>query len=238
MSDANTTTSGVASPANSLVAVAVAASALWLVVEFVLRRELAAPIGDLLGSAADGYVAALALATVGGAAMAAAIGYRGGVAVADWDLSLSRRGVLEGVGAVVAYYALLFAAAIVATVAFGFDPNAATTGGGVDAPTVTLVALFVANGVLGPIAEEVAWRGVVQTALTEAVGVAAGVAVTAIAFAAKHLLVDLAAPPLRVASLVFLAFAFGVLRHRNGTGSAIVAHVLANTTATALLILG
>jgi membrane protease YdiL (CAAX protease family) len=236
MSDANTTTSGVASPVNSLVAVAAAASALWVVVEFALRRGLAAPIGDLLGSSAGGYVAALALATVCGAAIAAAIGYRGGVTLADWDLSLSGRGVLEGVGAVVAYYAFLFAAAIVATVAFGLDPNAATTGG-VDGPTWTLVALFVANGVLGPIAEEVAWRGVVQTALTEAVGVAVGVGVTAIAFAAKHLVVDLAAPPLRVASLVFLAFAFGVLRHRNGTGSAIVAHVLANTTATALLVL-
>ncbi|NHN43312.1 CPBP family intramembrane metalloprotease [Halorubellus sp. JP-L1] len=237
MSDAHTTASGVASLASSLVAVAAGASVLWVVVEFAIRRGLTAPIGDALGTTAAGSAVTLALTGVVLAPTIAYLGTRVDVHPADWGLSLSVRGVLEGVGAVVAYYAFVVTASVVAVAAFGVDPAAGTSGFGFDGPTWALAALLVANGVLAPIAEEVAWRGVVQTALTEAVGVAAAIAVTAVVFAAKHVVVDFAAPPLRVASLVFLAVAFGVLRHRNGTGSAIVAHVLANTTATVGLLL-
>lgn len=238
MSDAHTTTSGVASPADSLVAVAALASVLWVGVEFAFRRGLSEPIGSLLGSQPGGLVATLALTGIVLAPAVALLGARVDVTPADWGLSPSTRGVLAGIGAVVAYYAFAAAALTVYASVFGGEPGGSMADlGFAGAGTGALVALVVVNGVLAPIAEEVAWRGVIQTALVNALGTAAGIAITAALFVAKHVVVDLGAPPLRLASLAFLAIAFGVLRHRHGTASSTVAHVLANTTATATIVL-
>lgn len=238
MTDAHTTSSGVVSPPNSLVAVAATASALWVVVEFAIRRGLTVPIGDVLESGALGFVATLALTAVVLAPAVALLGTRAGISPSDWELSFSTRGALEAVGATLAYYVFVAAAAVVLAAVFGAEQSSGQGGLGFDdAPTLAVVGFVVANGVLVPIAEEIAWRGVVQTALANALGVTAGVAITAALFVAKHVVVDLGATPIRLASLLFLAFAFGVLRHRHGTGSATVAHVLANTTATLALVL-
>jgi membrane protease YdiL (CAAX protease family) len=238
MTDAHTTSSGVASPANSLVAVAATASTLWVVVEFAVRRGLTAPIGAVLESSALGYVTTLALTAIVLAPTIALFGTRAGISPGDWELPFSVRGALEAVGATLAYYVFVVVAAVVLVAVFGAEQSSAQSGiGFADASTLAVVGFVVANGVFVPIAEEIAWRGVVQTALTNALGVAAGIAITAVAFVAKHVVVDLGATPIRLASLLFLAFAFGILRHRHGTGSATVAHVLANTTATLSLVL-
>lgn len=237
MTDAHTTTSGVASPADSLAVVAALASALWVAGEFAIRRGLTPPLADPLGSPGVASIVTLALTGVVLAPLVAVLGTRAGVDPADWELSLSKRGAVAGVATVPAYYLFVVAAGAVAAAVFGIDPAAGTQGfWAAELSTGALLALVAVNGVLGPIAEEVAWRGVVQTALDDAVGALGAIALTAVVFAAKHVVVDLAAPPMRVASLVFLAVAFGVLRHRYGTGSAMVAHVLANTTATAALL--
>ena len=237
MSDAHTTTSGVASPANSLVAVAAAASVLWIVGEFAIRRGLTRPLADLFGSPGVASIVTLAVTGVVLAPLVAVLGTRVGIDPADWELSLSKRGVVAGVATLPAYYVFIIAASAVAAAVFGIDPAASTRGfWAAELSTGALLALVAVNGFLTPIAEEVAWRGVVQTALTDAFGALAAIALTAVVFAAKHVIVDLGAPPMRLATLLFLAVAFGVLRHRYGTGSAMVAHVLANTTATAALL--
>lgn len=237
MTDAHTTSSGVASPARSLVAVAATASVLWVVVEFVVRRGLTAPLGDVLGANTAGFAATLALTGLVLAPTIAYLGTRVDVTSADWEASLSARGALEAVGVVVAYYLAVALASAVAASVFGVDPSAGATGLGFDGPTWALVAVVLANGVIAPIAEEVAWRGVVQTTLVDALGAAAGVAITAVLFVAKHVVVDLGAGPLRLFSLVVLAIGWGALRHRHGTGASTLSHVLANTTATLPLVL-
>ena len=237
MTDAHTTTSGVASPANSLAAVAALASALWVGGEFALRQGLTRPLADLLGSGGVAAIVTLALTGLVLAPLVAVLGTRVGIDPADWELSLSKRGVVAAVATLPAYYVFIIAAGAVAAAVFGIDPAAGTPGfWAAELSTGALLALVAVNGVLGPIAEEIAWRGVVQTVLTDAFGALAGIALTAVVFAAKHVVVDLGATPMRVASLLFLAFAWGILRHRYGTGSAMVAHVLANTTATASLL--
>lgn len=56
---------------------------------------------------------------------------------------------------------------------------------------------------------------------------------TATAFVLKHLVVDLAAPPLRVTALFVFAVLFCVIRARYGTASSTVAHLVVNGLATA-----
>lgn len=65
----------------------------------------------------------------------------------------------------------------------------------------------------------------------ESYGTYAGVTITAIAFVLKHLIVDAAAPFLRVVSLLLLAFLLCGLRARYGTASSTVAHIAANSIA-------
>jgi membrane protease YdiL (CAAX protease family) len=78
---------------------------------------------------------------------------------------------------------------------------------------------------------------VIQTALADAYGTWLAVLVTAAAFVAKHLVVDLAAPLFRVTSLVIMATILCGLRARYGTTSSTVAHLLANGVFTGLVFL-
>lgn len=238
MTDAHTTTSGVASPANSLAAVAALGSLLWVVGEFAIRRGLTPPIGDGVGSPGSGFLATLALTGAVLGPAVAVLGTRVGISPRDWDLSLTRGGVLAVVGVVVAYYAVIAVASFVYVSVLGGDLSGAGLAGAFDGvQSWVLVGFVLANGVLAPVAEEVAWRGVVQTALVDAYGATVGIAVAAAVFAAKHVVVDLGAGPMRATTLIFLALAFGVLRHRYGTSSSIVAHVLANSSASVLFVL-
>ena len=77
----------------------------------------------------------------------------------------------------------------------------------------------------------------IQTALTESYGTYVAIVVTALAFVAKHLIVDLAVVPIRLGSLLILAFILCGLRARYGTASSTVAHLGMNMIATGLLVL-
>ncbi|MFB6177128.1 MAG: type II CAAX prenyl endopeptidase Rce1 family protein [Halobaculum sp.] len=87
-----------------------------------------------------------------------------------------------------------------------------------------------------PISEEIAFRGVIQTALTDRFSAGVGIGVTAVVFVGKHLLVDSVLIPTRVVALVILAVVLGLLRARYGTGSSVVAHVVANAVGTAFVV--
>ncbi len=93
-----------------------------------------------------------------------------------------------------------------------------------------VLALLPANGVLGPVVEELAWRGYIQTCLIQGWGPRTGIAVTALLFALKHTIVDLSF--YRIISLVVGGFVYGIVGYRWGTSASTVVHVLGNTEAT------
>ncbi|ESP87280.1 CPBP family intramembrane glutamic endopeptidase [Candidatus Halobonum tyrrellensis] len=221
-----------------LPAVAAGAMLLWVLAEFALRRGLAyallAPkLGTSLG--ADAVVMVVGFPLI--AAAVALLGRRAGVDPADWDYRLSRRAVGTGVAGFVAYVAVAAAALFAASLA-GSQPSSGLAGGsgGAGLPAWVVALFLLGNGVVVPVAEELAWRGVIQTALTDAYGTSVAVSVTAVGFVAKHLVVDLAAMPFRVFSLAVLAVVFCALRARYGTTSSTVAHVLVNLLSTASLL--
>ncbi|WP_435125198.1 CPBP family glutamic-type intramembrane protease [Halobaculum sp. D14] len=223
------------------VAAALAVAA-WVLLEVAFRHGVAAVLADPLGTALGADMAATLLFLPVAAFVVTELGAAAGVGRADWDYDVSLRPLVAGVGGTVLFFALYLAALAGLVAALGAPQSAGLGGGGAGgtgAPTWAL-ALFVAvNGVAVPVAEELAWRGVVQTALTERLGVAAAVAVTAVAFVLKHLVVD--APVLlgasalvvgtRLASLVLLSAVLCLLRARYGTASSTVAHVCMNVPA-------
>lgn len=238
MSDSRTSSGYPASFESNLPAFAAGAMALWVVLEFAIRRGLGPRLADPLGSGVG--AAALMLAVgfpviAGGVAWA---GLRAGITPGDWDYDVSVRSVGMGLAGVVAFFVVYAAVTTVYTSVLGVEPSvdASSLGFG-GAPAWALALFLVGNGIVVPIAEELAWRGVVQTALAEAYGVSLAVGVTTVAFVLKHLVVDLSAPLFRVTSLLLLSFVFCALRARYGTASSTVAHLAANFTATASLVL-
>lgn len=220
-----------------LPAVAAGAMALWIIVELTVRRGLSSVLAGPLGSAtgADMLLGLLWLPAI--AVVFARIGSRVGIDRDDWDYDVSVGTAAAGTGGVVAFFVLYFAVLIVLTAGFGLDPqslvDSTTTG---TPPTWALALLLFVNGVVVPIVEEFAWRGVVQTALTRAYGSLAAIGITAVAFVAKHVVVDMTLSPFRVAPLLVLAFVLCGLRDRYGTASSTVTHLVVNLVSTAALV--
>lgn len=226
------------SPERSLPAVAAAAMVAWTALEFAFRRGLAPHLTDPLGSGVGAAALMLAGAVPLTAAVVAWLGTRAGVEPADWDYDLSLRTAAAGLGGVVAFLLVFDGITFVYTAVLGLerslDASALGLGG---APTWALALFFVGNALVVPVAEELAWRGVIQTAIAESYGTPVAVGATALAFVAKHLVVDLAAPLFRVTSLLVLALVFCGLRARYGTTSSTVAHLVVNVLSTAPLVL-
>jgi membrane protease YdiL (CAAX protease family) len=94
---------------------------------------------------------------------------------------------------------------------------------------LSIAALLLVNGLVIPIAEERLWRG-------------PALLVTAVLFSAKHAIVD--ASPGRLIALMAGGLVLGYVAHRAGQGdggrngwqTAAVAHILANTVATGILL--
>lgn len=223
----------------TLVALAAAGILAWVVLEFALRRGVGPSVAEFIGSAvgAEGAIFALGFPAV--AALIAWLGTRSGLRRTDWDYDLGLRPLAAGLGGVVAYWAVYLAAVLALATILDVDLAAlgSASGGAAAIPTWAIALYLVGNGVVVPIAEELAWRGVIQTALTESYGHYVAIVVTALAFVGKHLVVDLAANPFRVVSLLVLAVTLCGLRARWGTASSTVAHIGMNLLATASLIL-
>jgi len=220
----------------SLALFAGSAMLVWVVVEFLLRRVgvslLAGPLGSPRG-------ADMLLVLVGFPLVALGIatwGRRVGVGPADWDYDVSLRSLGAGVGGLVVYFVCLAAFVVAYTALVGSPTPSVGSIVSSGAKPWVLVVLFVANGVVGPLSEELAWRGVIQTALTRESGALVGVLVTAAAFVLKHVIVDEGEPVTRLASLVVIALVLGGLRARYGTASSSVAHVGGNLVATAMVV--
>lgn len=217
---------------------AVAAIGFWIVSEFIFRRGVVPLLSDVIHTSFGADAGAM---TVGFPLIAVLIawwGLRVGIKRSDWDYSVSLKTIGAGVGGFAAYLVLYAAITALYSLVLGIQPSVSATGFGLSkSPTWAIVLLVVANGIIVPITEELAWRGVIQTALTKSYGTYAAIGITAIAFVLKHIFVDLSAPIFRVTSLVLLAFLLCSLRARYGTTSSTVAHLLANGFSTVALVL-
>jgi len=135
----------------------------------VLRRGLVPRLGDALGSdlGADAVVMVVGVPVV--AVLVAWLGWRAGVGRADWECRVTLRTVGAGLDGIGAYFVVYLAIAMVLVAVLDADPGLGATGGSGSAVPAWAVALFVlGNGVLVPIAEELARRGVIQTGLRAA----------------------------------------------------------------------
>jgi len=233
------TVSSVLSAVQSLARFAAAAILVWVIGEVLLRRGGVRVLGETVGSArgADVLLVGIGfpLLTYG----IARWGTEVGIEPSDWEYGVSVRSVGLGLVGVLAYFLLIGAIGAVYTQVLGTPQSSAASATLVENVTGSLwiaVGFFLVNGIVGPVAEELAWRGVIQTALMESYGVYAGGAITALAFVLKHLIVNTAAPFLRVVSLLILAFLFSGLRARYGTASSTVAHVAVNSIASAAVL--
>lgn len=216
---------------------AAAAIAFWMLSEFVFRRGLVPHLSNILetGLGADAVTMAIGFPLF--AVLIAWWGLRVGIMRSDWDYTFSLRTVGAGFGGFIAYF--LFFAVITALYSsvLGINPSVDAIGFGTsESPIWAIVLLIIANGVIVPITEELAWRGIIQTALTRSYGTYAAIGITALAFVLKHVLVDLSASLPRVTSLILLALILCSLRARYGTTSSTVAHLLMNGLSTVALV--
>ncbi|WP_254524152.1 CPBP family intramembrane glutamic endopeptidase [Natrinema caseinilyticum] len=210
----------------------------WIVLEVALRRGLgrgAATAGfdPLL---VDYLVLAVGFPLIAGVLTWYALEQGRNRETWGWDWAPRNLGL--GVLAAVFGFVLIAGTSQVDAMLFGLDEAGAAVSDGLTAafeanPALPILFL-VGNGVLAPIAEEQVWRGIVQTELVDEWGVAAGIGVTAVLFALKHVVVDLSV--VRLTTLLTLGLLFGVVRHRWGTASSTVTHVLLNTVSSASLV--
>lgn len=218
---------------------AAAAILSWIVVEVALRRGVVWILADVVGNARGADVILLAVGFPLLAYGIARWGMQRGIVPSDWDYDVSIRSVGLALAGVVVYYVIIGAFTVGYTQIVGTPQSAATSAALAESVGRTLwiaAMLFLANGIIVPITEELAWRGVIQTALMDSYGTYVGGALTAVAFVGKHLIVDGGASPLRLVSLVVLGFIFCGLRARYGTASSTVAHLVANGISTASVI--
>jgi membrane protease YdiL (CAAX protease family) len=92
------------------------------------------------------------------------------------------------------------------------------------------VSLLVVNGVVVPVAEEWLWRGAVQPRFVSALGVRAGIAVTAVLFSVKHAMVDASLG--RLAAIVGAGLVLGWVARRASWQASAISHIGMNTMAT------
>jgi membrane protease YdiL (CAAX protease family) len=223
--------------------VAVAAILGWVVVEVGLRWRIAPMLASPLGSAFGAEMAvgmiSFVLSVIGLALFSGAIAWGGwqfGITPSEWDYTLSFRSVAAGIAGVVGYFVVYFAVVVLVILAGMGPSSSASVAGGVEWTLWATGVFLLANGVLVPIIEELAWRGVIQTGLMESYGMIVGSVLTAAAFVLKHVIVDWGEPWFRLVALIVLALLFCGLRARFGTVSSTISHIGVNTISTALLI--
>jgi membrane protease YdiL (CAAX protease family) len=162
-------------------------------------------------------------------------GQANGIDAQDWEYRWTVTAVAFGALAGFIAYGVMWGTALVDQAIWGVPP--AVPAGFAEAlqgGAWVAVVMLAANGIAGPIGEELAWRGVVQTALLRVWGPVAAIVVTGVLFALKHVALD--GSLARITTLVMLGLVLGLVRHRWGTGSSTVAHVVANLLATSEVI--
>ena len=201
----------------------------WTAIELLFGLGVAATVGAVLDNT---FASTLVATTVGfpvAALFAVQYGRRVGLDRDGWDYRTTGRtvGVGLAVGAVTVL-AVQGVGLLVASVA-GTDAAASAFGfllADLEAGVWVLALFAFAHGIVAPLTEELAWRGVVQSALVETRGPVVGIVVTAALFTAKHAILDLSLA--RVPTVLVLAVVLGLVRHRWGTTASTVVHVVVN----------
>lgn len=211
------------------------AAFLWLSLEMVARFIGTAGLAPFLENVVAADMLAILIGFPAAGWIVARYGQANGIAPSDWDYRWTVSAMAFGVIAGFLVYGLMWGTALVDETIWGVP--AAVPAGFAEAlqdGAWVAVLMLAANGVAGPIGEELAWRGVVQTALVRAWGPVAAVVVTGVLFALKHVALDGSLN--RVTTLVMLGLAFGLVRQRWGTGSSTAAHIVVNLLATSAVI--
>ncbi len=198
----------------------VQAACLWLSVEVLVRRT---------GLPASQIAAMLILMLVFRRRV-----LRERLTTADLGYRWSRPAVLAGAISSVVLLAIFLGTAAVDRAVFDAGDDARWPRRLAEAGPGAMLALVLGNGLLAPLVEEYAWRGYIQTRLVHEWGLAAGLAATAVGFAAKHLVVDWSV--VRPTTLLVGSAALSVIAHRWGTAASTLAHAATNTAATLLAI--
>lgn len=208
----------------------------WTVIELLFGLGMGSTVGSILDNTFVGVLVATLVGFPVAALFAVQYSRQVGIDRSDWDYTTNGRtvgiGLLLGVLTVLAVYVVGLVSASIggtetAVAAFGFLLGDLEAG-------VWVVALFaVVHGIVAPVTEELAWRGIVQSAFVESEGVTIGIVVTAVVFTAKHALLDVSFA--RVPTVLVLALALGVVRHRWGTTASTVAHAVVNLASVTLL---
>lgn len=157
---------------------------------------------------------------------------RGRFSLPDLGYRFTWSAGLIGIACGVGLLGILWATATIDTRIFG--PNIEFLNIVAAAPMLGILALFVGNGLLAPIVEELAWRGYIQGRLALGWNPRAALVATALLFAVKHMVVD--ASLSRSVTLVVASLALGVIRYRWGTFESTLAHFAMNFTATTLVV--
>jgi membrane protease YdiL (CAAX protease family) len=208
---------------------------IWLSIETTVRAAGSLGLGRVLDNVVAGDMLAVMVGMPLAAWVIALYGQHRGVRPRDWGYTWSPARLAVGVAGGLLILALMWGTALVDEVLWGGTgvlPPAMVEGLRAGA-WVSLLMLAV-NGLIVPASEELAWRGVIQTAFGRAWGPLVGLLLTAIVFALKHVVVD--GSVARVTTLLMIGLVVGAVRFRWGTGASTIAHMVANLGATALVI--
>ena len=116
-----------------------------------------------------------------------------------------------------------------------FSLPASTTTLAAGARWLEPASMMLVNGLVVPIAEEWLWRGVVQPRLVSRMGVAAGIALTAVLFSAKHAVID--ASMGRMLAITCGGVILGWVAHKATWRASALSHIIMNSVATAGVII-
>jgi membrane protease YdiL (CAAX protease family) len=205
---------------------------LWISFEVVVRLVGSLGLGAMAGNALAGDMLATLIGFPLIAWIIAQYGQSHGIMPSNWEYRWSPVAIAVGVGAGLLIIGLMWGTALIDQALWGqagtLPPAWAEN---LQAGLWVAVLLLAVNGIVVPICEELAWRGVVQTALVRAWTPVAGVLLTALLFALKHVVIDASVG--RITTLLMLSLIVGFVRYRWGTGSSTIAHIATNLIATA-----
>jgi membrane protease YdiL (CAAX protease family) len=150
-------------------------------------------------------------------------------------LPVSATGVVVGVFVGLATRTIAVVAEAITTGRIGAG---SLTGGGGDAGAGPLILVVVASALVAPVIEEVFFRGAFLPAVTQRLGAGRGfeliaIAIVSVAFAGVHAAAGGSA--LTIVVTLIAGVGFGLAARSYGVGSAIVAHVVFNSTGLALI---
>ena len=205
---------------------------LWTVVEIIARRVLAPKVGKFTDDdlAGDMLVSLATIPPLGW--VIARIAHRMGIKQKHWGYEWTPRAIGGGIVAGIAGLASVGITTQIDRLLFGGleDTEVVTE----ETSPVAATLLLAVNGIVVPIVEEFAWRGVIQPAFVERFGRLTGIGLTSISFSLKHAVIDRSLN--RTTMLFGLGSVFGIARHQLGTSASTAAHITGNLPASLIAI--